>query len=206
MKIPLLAAGTVAGVTVMVPSPAVRQLVVTVAGVASSVVSELPWNRSVAAKVDEPANPGAVAGTMSVNAVAPGRIPTTYGGLEEFSEQAEFAQVRDDGAPAVQPVAMDSVTKKYEDGGLAGAVKLKVSVVGCDVNTVLGEDETVSVPVSARVGDPEPAAATAGQARAAAPTTATAMAPTPYHRRDRHMPAPTYERHVPPSRRGRPDR
>jgi len=209
VKVPLLATATVVGSTATVPRSAVGQM--TLSGdevTVGRMTGGLTWTRSAAVKLAGPADPGGVAGMTSSKLPAPEVSTTSISVLvAPSSTQPEFRQVRsvDDGAATVQPGAMDRMTM-MSGGGAAAAVKMNVSVTGCEPTAVLGEDETVSVPEPPPDTAPDPAAETAGQARPAAPATATATAPTPHHRRDRHMPAPTRERHVPPSRRGRPDR
>lgn len=196
MKIPLLATATAVGSTVMVPSPPAGQTTLTGDEVTGGrVTSGWPWVTSVAVKLAGPADPGGVARTTSMNVLAPGYSTTlNCVPVAPAGAQSEFGQVRseDDGGDAVQPLGMDKVTM-IAGGGEAAALKLKVSIAGCEATTVPG-NVTVSVPGPAWTADP--AVATAGQARATAPTTATATAPTPYHRRDRHMPAPTREKPV----------
>jgi hypothetical protein len=112
VKFMLLAAGTLAGSTVMVPRPPAGQVTVTGAATSKLFGGGL-WNCSVAVKLAEAAEPGGVAWIWSVNVLAPGRS-TTWNCVLELtpSEQSEFRQARseDDGGIAVQPGGTDTVT------------------------------------------------------------------------------------------------
>ena len=115
MKVLLLAAGSVAGSTVMLPVSSGGQLTVT-AGAVTWRVAAGPRNRPTAVKLAGAADPGAVAWRSRVKAVARyRRIATAIWVPEATSWQPEswHARLAGDGAETVQPAGIGSVTVRY---------------------------------------------------------------------------------------------